>query len=1051
VAIAGIAVVVGVAAPARAATQTFTPDADALVTEVSPSTTFGTSTALRVDGGADPDVQTYLRFTVTGVSGPVQTATLRLWATSPTANGPSVFTTASTWSESLITWANKPALAGPGIAKVGSVATSAWATFDVTSIVGGNGTYDLVLAGTSTDGVDLQSREAPNKPQLVVTTQPATDASPPAKPANLTATTASSSRVDLSWNASSDDVGVTGYEISRDGTVLTTVGATTTYADSSVSPSTAYSYTVRALDAAGNRSDPSDPATATTPGQPSTNTLAPTADAIVQEASPSTNTGTSTGLRVDGGPDPDVETYLRFTVPALSGSMQRATLRLWVTSPTSDGPAVFATSGGWTETGITWNNRPARTGNGVADAGALSTGTWATFDVTPLMSGAGTYDLALAGTSSDGVDFSSREGANGPQLVVESSTGGGGGSGDQQPPTTPTGLTATVMSASRIDLGWKASTDDVAVTNYDISRDGTVVATTGAGTTFSDTTVSPGTTYTYRVIARDMSGNASDPSVAATATTPAQSQAFGAAADAHVDEATPSTNFGTATSLRVDGGTGTHVESYVSFALSGLSGTVRHATLRVWASSGTGDGPIVTPTTTGWTETGITWANKPPSTGEAIADVAGISTGTWIELDVTNTVAGNGTYAFRLLGDSTDGVDFHSREGANDPQLVVTMGGPDKQAPTSPSNLRGTAGSATQVDLTWTAATDDVAVANYQVFRGSTQIAAIGPTHTNYSDTTASANTTYTYTVKAADRAGNVSQASNAVSVTTTSTSVSPVVGVAGDIACATDDPNFDGGVGTTSACRMLATSNLLVNKGFAAVLPLGDEQYNSGSLSSFMDSYNLSWGRVKSISHPVVGNHEYGTSGASGYFNYYGASAGDPSKGYYSFDIGSWHLIALNSNCTKIAGGCDPGSPQETWLRNDLAAHPAACTLAFSHHARYSSGHDGDNTFMQAMWQDLYNADAELLLSGHSHDYERYAPQNASGGSDNARGVRQFVVGTGGAFFTGMGTPDPNSQVRNNTTYGILKLTLRPTSYDWQFVPEAGKTFTDSGTATCH
>jgi chitodextrinase len=1050
VALGAIAIVVTVAVPARAATQTFTPDADALVTEVSPSTAFGTSNTLRVDGGSDPDVQTYLRFTVSGISGPVQSASLRLWATSPTANGPSVFTTADTWSEPSITWANKPALAGSGVGKVTSIATSTWAAFDVTSIVTGNGTFDLVLAGTSTDGADFSSREATNEPQLVVTTQPTSDTSPPSKPANLTATAATSSRVDLSWSASSDDVGVTGYEISRNGAVLTTTGAVTSYADTSVAASTSYSYSVRALDAAGNRSDPSDPATTTTPAAPSSLTLTPTADSMVRQASPSTNAGTSTVLRVDGGTDPAVETYLRFTVPSLSGTLQRATLRLWVTSPTANGPAVYATGSSWTETGITWNNRPARTGTGVADAGALASGTWATFDITQLVAGSGTYSVALAGVSTDGVDFSSREGANPPQLVVDTASGGGG-SGDQQAPSIPTGLTATVMSASRIDLNWNASTDNVGVTGYDIYRNGALITTTGGQTSYSDTAVAPGTTYTYRVAARDLSGNASDPSAGVTVSTPAQSQSVVASADAHVDEASPTTNFGTTTSLRVDGGTGTHVESYLSFTLSGLSGTVRQATLRLWASSGTGDGPIVTPTSTGWTENGITWANKPASTGPTIADIGGISTGTWVQVDVTNIVVGNGTYAFRLSGESTDGVDFHSREGANDPQLVVTMGGPDTQPPTAPSNLRGTAGSANQVDLTWTASTDDVAVANYQVFRGSTQIATIGGATTSYSDTTVSANTTYTYTVKAADRAGNISPASNAVSVTTTTASSAPVIGVAGDIACAPDDPNFDGGVGTTSACRMLATSNLLVDKGFAAVLPLGDEQYNSGSLSSFMASYDLSWGRVKSLSHPVVGNHEYGTSGASGYFSYYGASAGDPSKGYYSFDIGSWHLIALNSNCTKVAGGCGVGSPQETWLRSDLAAHPAACTLAFSHHAAYSSGHDGDNAFMQPMWQDLYNANAELLLSGHSHDYERYAPQNATGGLDNTRGVRQFVVGTGGAFFTGMGSIDPNSQVHNNTTYGILKLALRSTSYDWQFIPVTGSTFTDSGSTACH
>jgi chitodextrinase len=1049
VALAGIAVVVGIAVPARAATQTFTPVADALVTEVSPSTAFGTTTALRVDGGTDPDVQTYMRFTVSGVSGSVQSASLRLWVTSPTANGPSVFTTTNTWSESSITWSNKTALAGSGVGKVGSIATSTWASFDVTSIVTGNGTYNLVLAGTSTDGVDFSSREATNKPQLVITTTATNDTSPPSKPANLHATATSAGRVDLSWSPSSDDVGVTGYEISRDGAVLATTGPVTTYADTSVAASTSYAYTVRALDAAGNRSDPSDAATVTTPASPTSLTLAPTADSLVRQASPSSNSGNQDTLRVDGGTDPAVETYLRFTVPALSGTLQRATLRLWVTSPTANGPAVYATGGGWTETGITWNNRPARTGSGVADTGSLPAGTWATFDITQLIPGPGTYDIALAGTSTDGVYFSSREGSQPPQVVIDLSSGGG--SGDQQPPSVPTGLGATVMSASRIDLNWNASTDDVAVSGYDIERNGTVFTTTGAQTTYSDTTVSPGTTYTYRVVARDLSGNTSDPSTGVTVTTPAQSQLFVPAADAHVDESTPTTNFGTTTTLRVDGGTGTHVESYLSFALSGLSGTVRQAMLRLWVSSGTGDGPIVTPTSTGWTENGITWSNKPAPTGATITDIGGLSTGTWVDVDVTNTVVGNGTYAFRLSGESTDGVDFHSREGANDPQLVVTMGGPDTQPPTAPTNLHGTAGSPNQVDLSWTASTDDVAVANYQIFRGSTQIATIGPTATNFSDTTVSADTTYTYTVRAGDRAGNTSAASNAVTVTTTTVSSAPVIGVAGDIACATDDPNFDGGVGTTSACRMLATSNLLVNKGFAAVLPLGDEQYNSGSLPMFMASYDPSWGRVKSISHPAVGNHEYGTPSASGYFNYYGASAGDPSKGYYSFDVGSWHLIALNSNCTKVAGGCAAGSPQETWLQNDLAAHPAPCTLAFDHHARWSSGHDGDNTFMQPMWQDLYNANAEILLSGHSHDYERYAPQNASGGLDNTRGVRQFVVGTGGAFFTGMGSIDPNSQVHNNTTYGILKLTLRPGSYDWQFVPVPGSTFTDSGTTACH
>ena len=174
-------------------------------------------------------------------------------------------------------------------------------------------------------------------------------------------------------------------------------------------------------------------------------------------------------------------------------------------------------------------------------------------------------------------------------------------------------------------------------------------------------------------------------------------------------------------------------------------------------------------------------------------------------------------------------------------------------------------------------------------------------------------------------------------------------------------------------------------------------------------------------------------------------------SGGYYSFNIGSWHLIALNSSdhCTIVA--CGKGSPQETWLRADLAAHPTSCTLAYWHHPRFNSGHDGNGSFMQPMFQDLYDANADVVLGGHAHDYERFAPQNPQGQLDNARGIRQFVVGTGGAFFTAFGTRAPNSQVRNNSTYGVLKLTLRSTSYDWQFVPEAGKSFRDSGSQACH
>ena len=280
-----------------------------------------------------------------------------------------------------------------------------------------------------------------------------------------------------------------------------------------------------------------------------------------------------------------------------------------------------------------------------------------------------------------------------------------------------------------------------------------------------------------------------------------------------------------------------------------------------------------------------------------------------------------------------------------------------------------------------------------------------------------------------------------------------PVIAAAGDIACASTTPT---GSGSTARCRQRATSDLLVGAGLSAVLLLGDNQYQNGTLSSFNKSYHPTWGRLKPITFPSAGNHEYKTANASGYFDYFnGVSrstgpAGDRDKGYYSFDIGTWHLIALNSGdgCAPVA--CGAGSPQERWLRADLAAHPAACTLAYWHHPRFNSGLNGNATFTQAIYQALYDADAEVVLGGHAHDYERFAPQNPAGKLDNLRGIRQFVVGTGGAFFTSLGTTKPNSQVRSASTYGVLMLTLHPRSYDWRFVPEAGRSFTDSGTGQC-
>jgi hypothetical protein len=276
-----------------------------------------------------------------------------------------------------------------------------------------------------------------------------------------------------------------------------------------------------------------------------------------------------------------------------------------------------------------------------------------------------------------------------------------------------------------------------------------------------------------------------------------------------------------------------------------------------------------------------------------------------------------------------------------------------------------------------------------------------------------------------------------------------PLVAVAADVACDPADPAFNKGVGTPSACRQAATAQLLDGRKLAALFIPGDTQYFYGGLAAYDASYDPSWGKYKAITYPAAGNHEYLTEEGAGYYAYFGVRAGDSAKGYYSFELGTWHVIVLNSQCDQV-GGCDTGSPQERWLREDLAAHPATCTLAFWHVPRFSSSPRGDDLTVASFWADLYAAGVTAVLNGHSHEYERLAPMDPLGNLDPAHGIREFVVGTGGAEHVPFAAIRAHSEVRNDNTFGVLLLTLHPRGYDWQFVPEAGKTFTDSGSGSC-
>jgi hypothetical protein len=257
-------------------------------------------------------------------------------------------------------------------------------------------------------------------------------------------------------------------------------------------------------------------------------------------------------------------------------------------------------------------------------------------------------------------------------------------------------------------------------------------------------------------------------------------------------------------------------------------------------------------------------------------------------------------------------------------------------------------------------------------------------------------------------------------------------------------------GAGDVSYCSLTgdARTAALLDRIAGTVFVAGDVAYPDGTKAQFRECYGPTWGRWKLRTRPVPGNHEYHSTGAAPYFAYFGARAGPAGAGWYAYDLGAWRIYGLNSNCDEVA--CGAGSAQERWLRADLAAHPRACVAAVWHHPLFSSGEHGSNPAVAPLWRALEEAGADVVLNGHDHDYERFAPQTWTGAS-SASGMREFVVGTGGAALRPFPRVTANSVVRNASTHGVLRLTLQPTGYDWAFVPVAGGTFTDAGSADCH
>jgi hypothetical protein len=249
------------------------------------------------------------------------------------------------------------------------------------------------------------------------------------------------------------------------------------------------------------------------------------------------------------------------------------------------------------------------------------------------------------------------------------------------------------------------------------------------------------------------------------------------------------------------------------------------------------------------------------------------------------------------------------------------------------------------------------------------------------------------------------------------------------------------------------ATANILDRYPNATVAALGDTVYPAGTSAEYGTCYHPAWGRAKSRTRPTVGNHEYHAD-AAGYFDYFGDAAGERGKGWYTYDLGAWRVVVLNSNCTpgNVEVACDEESEQVAWLERELAENPRPCTLAYFHQPRFSSGQHGSYWWLGDIWTSLYEAGADVILSAHDHDYERFSPQRPDSAPDPGRGIRQFVVGTGGAElrpFRDEGAA--NSEVQQAGTHGVLKLDLKTRGYDWEFVPVEGASFRDEGSGRCH
>jgi PKD repeat protein len=786
-----------------------------------------------------------------------------------------------------------------------------------------------------------------------------------------------------------------------------------------------------------------------------TDTLTAIHDAKVRSSSPTSNYGADSTLRARFHSTGEWRSFVSFDLSTITGSVSGAVLRLFATNGSPDGGA-FHEVDDFDESTLTWQTAPTLN-DFVGQVSSVSNNVWVEVDVTGAVAANidGIASFGFSSASPNSVLYSTKEGGTAPELVVTSDSG----PPINTPPISPDTTQSTDIDTAT-DLQLSATDAQECDVNFTViagpsngTLDPTIDQPCTPGSPNADTatvryTPDPGyvgpDAISYR--ADDGTNTGND----ATITIDVVDPAIGTVAtmiptdDAKVRSTNPTRNYGSDTTLRARADS-PEWRSFVQFDLSSITGIVTDAVLRLYATDGSSTGGSFHYVDESWSESTITYESAPPL-DDPITAAGAIADDSWLEINVTAAVQadGDGLVSFGVESPSANSVFYSSKEGANPPELVITSTTQPPVAPVSAFSVSPVSGTAPLV-VTFTDQSSGTPTSWAWDFDddGTVDSTIQNPVHTY--------GTAGVYKVSlTVGNAGGSDSHAKPDHITVAAPTGDPVIAAAGDIACSSTSSDFNGGQGTSTACRQLHTSDLLIGAGLTAVLPLGDLQYPTGTLAEFQASYDPSWGRVKGITFPAPGNHDYDELGAAGYFQYFGPVAGDPAEGYYSFDVGDWHVVSLNSNCGDV-GGCDAGSTQEQWLRNDLANNPRACTLAYWHHPRFSSGFHGDDSDVEPLWRALYEAGADVALSGHDHDYERFALQTATGALDTAYGIRQFVVGTGGKSLRPLAVLSPNSEVFDSSSFGVLFMTLRADAYEWQFVPDSIGTFTDSGSQNCH